>query len=446
MRLDQILSKKGKVEKAHLNEALEYQRQHGGRLETHLYRFGYASETTLIKALAEQYTCESITLGDIKIDSTILDMVPARLAREKLILPFEYDFDSNTLKIACESRHREKLANELGLNIIGKKIKLYVALGVTLKTAIIHFYRSHPVATEPGDIPMEISVPIDSPFFRADSSTITEVVQSHGKACTVLILNEHQADIVNMQGRLEDERFKVKITDSIDSFCKLAEKTFPDIQLLIKLGDVSELAEFIHRLITSGLSVSAVPTFLLTTGEAIEQSTLILKNGIEDVVPLSGDFDKLLIKMNRIRTRFEEESSRRISIVQDMGTHGSLEDMNVIDLIQMMGPSKKTAHISIIGRGRQLTIYLDEGRIAYAECDNKRGAEAVYQGIAWTRGIWSIEPIGKNDLPEPNNDLPNETILLEGCRLLDEQTRDSDNKSKSKDDDPHNNFSEISLF
>ena len=37
--------------------------------------------------------------------------------------------------------------------------------------------------------------------------------------------------------------------------------------------------------------------------------------------------------------------------------------------------------------------------------------------------IITKEPVPADELPEPNNELPNESILMEGCRLLDEGLR-----------------------
>ncbi|MDH4158052.1 MAG: DUF4388 domain-containing protein, partial [candidate division Zixibacteria bacterium] len=119
----------------------------------------------------------------------------------------------------------------------------------------------------------------------------------------------------------------------------------------------------------------------------------------------------------------EAAARQRRSVIEDLGTHGSLEDMNVIDLLQALGPSEKTARISISASGKQLTIFLNRGNIIYAECDGISGADAIYQGIPWKRGIWSIDPVSPNCLPEPNNYRSNDSILLQGCCLLDEQSQ-----------------------
>ncbi|RKX22368.1 MAG: hypothetical protein DRP35_02060, partial [Candidatus Zixiibacteriota bacterium] len=55
--------------------------------------------------------------------------------------------------------------------------------------------------------------------------------------------------------------------------------------------------------------------------------------------------------------------------------------------------------------------------------DEIYGPEAVFKAIGWKKGVWSIEPIEAKDIPAKNIELPNETILLEGCRLFDEQNK-----------------------
>jgi len=83
----------------------------------------------------------------------------------------------------------------------------------------------------------------------------------------------------------------------------------------------------------------------------------------------------------------------------------------------------KTARIAVISEGKELLLYLDRGRIIYAEAGSLEGAQAVYEALAWLTGTWVVQPVAEHDLPEPNNDEPNESILMEGCRLLDERQR-----------------------
>ena len=103
--------------------------------------------------------------------------------------------------------------------------------------------------------------------------------------------------------------------------------------------------------------------------------------------------------------------------------------MNLIDLLQALGPSRKTVRITLVQSAapdEPLTLHLNQGAISHATYRHETGAEAVYACIGWTDGSWRVEPVSDSNLPEPNNQLSNESILMEGCRRLDEQVRAGD--------------------
>jgi len=102
-----------------------------------------------------------------------------------------------------------------------------------------------------------------------------------------------------------------------------------------------------------------------------------------------------------------------------LGTHGSLEDMNLIDLLEVWRSNKRPVMISVTAHGSQLTVYVDRGRILYAECDDRTGADAILKGIAWRRGAWSIDTVETADLPAPNVDQDIDAVLLDACVRLD---------------------------
>jgi hypothetical protein len=181
----------------------------------------------------------------------------------------------------------------------------------------------------------------------------------------------------------------------------------------------------LRELISSGFLVSGCPVYLVLSFYNSGDVSKLLKAGFEDVMSSDNVLDLLMIKLGRLRERLNIERAQRLEIMQNLGTHGSLTDMNVIDLLQAMGPTGKTARISVSAHGQQLTVYLERGRIVYAECDDIRGPEAVYCALGWRQGVWSVDPVAAEELPEPNNDLANEAVLLDGCRRLDEMGHQS---------------------
>ncbi len=239
----------------------------------------------------------------------------------------------------------------------------------------------------------------------------------------VLVYDESGSDIYMLENCLHNFGFSVTFTDSKETFIRKLEDRQPDIALIVNNNEEKNIIDFFSSLVVSGISFDSLPMLLLTDSKNISELNGLLKIGVEDIFNVDNDIDQLMIKINRIRSRKRSEVSQRLNVIQELGTHGSLENMNLIDLLQMMGCSKKTVSLSVTGAGKQLLIYLDQGQITYAECEDKVGADAVYDAIEWEKGVWSIDPIDSEKLPIPNNELPNDLILIEGCRLLDEKKR-----------------------
>ncbi len=407
MRLDKILINEGLANGNQIDEALAYQKQYGGRLETHLFRFGYVDEERLLRALSIQFHCPSIKLSGIEIPDVIIKSIPAELARSWLVLPFAYEPNGNILRVACENPNDESMKAELA-TASGKTIELYIALGAILKCSIIKYYRNELVYISDEELYEPVFHISPRAYFKSDKQQ-------------VLIYNEDHADIGELTANLRDQNYEIILTESIDQLTNELMRNLPDILLLIKSGDAEVVSAFIDNLTARMVIDGSLPVFLIPDPNVVGELSTLLKTGIEDIIPIENEYEPLVIKMNRIRDRRQAVSNQRLQVLSDLGTHGSLEDMNIIDLLQTMGPSKKTARVSISACGKQLTIYLDKGNIIYAECDDKVGPEAVFEGLPWDRGVWSIDPISRDNLPEPNNFQPNESILLEGCRRLDEQ-------------------------
>jgi hypothetical protein len=166
--------------------------------------------------------------------------------------------------------------------------------------------------------------------------------------------------------------------------------------------------------------------FLLTSETAAHELTDLLGRGLEDILDGDAGLDLLITKMHKVRTQMQQQKAMSEQSAERSGARGRLSDMNLIDLLQALGPGLKTARLDIKPAADEsvcLTMYLNEGRIVYAEAGPQQGAEAVYRGLTWSDGTWAITPVSPTDLPPSNNSLTNESILMEGCRRLDEMTR-----------------------
>ncbi len=150
--------------------------------------------------------------------------------------------------------------------------------------------------------------------------------------------------------------------------------------------------------------------------------------GIEDIISLDSNLEFLIAKLRKIQVELDEEYKEKNDTTTSQNTHGLLSDIDLIDIIQMMGGSNRTAKLSVIetqNSDAELLVFFEKGKIIFASYENKVGADAVYQAIGWKDGCWNIQAVNQSELPKQNNDLPNESILMEGCRLLDEAKQES---------------------
>lgn len=726
-RLDEILIAEGLVTEVQIREALMRQKAHGGKVGSQLLYHRYIDEGGLVKALTIQFGCEGVVLSNLHIPDSVLEMIPKKIALARRILPFDFDTETNTLKVACEDPGDSDLANELKFLAKGRKTKLYVAAELALEIAVSRYYLGENVtlnsslaieipdeATETGKVSIngleadedpapsdreavllvtdeeycgpllqsiferdefevvitdsaddaiemigtrrfhtvfiKDTVPgdyldlidrvrkisprtrvryyesaarlllIDDVFategeilvknldlfttmmstaahqpenhsgrvghyadrlcrklglpdkerlqivsaaylhdlarfhyspeetrdYRTTIKLTTKLLQSlnyppvvvemlrkmyvdlHGKytkrlpiealggniltivdifcenlssserllldkfdaikkkfrdltgrlfmpevveafiamlqeellsqqtsvqTAQIMLLAHEPASVTPVYLRLKNEGFRTMTPGDFESFVDLYKRSRPDIIVLAIPGTVDEVTRYFDRLRERDVEFAATPTYVLVDNATVSSLTGLLEKGVEDILPNDGSLDLLVIKMQKIQSAIQARHRQRELEDRKSGATGRLADMNLIDLLQALGPSRKTARITVIaGSGKsnsaasgqsndrtqtnqgsssksrapeeRLLLYLDRGAIIFAEYKGKTGAEAVYETLGWTDGYWTVEPISRQGLPVPNNDLTNESILMEGCRLLDERVHE----------------------
>ncbi|WP_342374495.1 general secretion pathway protein GspE [Myxococcus stipitatus] len=102
MRLGEQLLKDGLVTATALEEALEAQVVHGGRLGTNLVELGLVSEADLARTLGTLLNC-AFASGEMVPDAKALELVPANQADDKELLPMRVD--ATRLSVAVVNPH-----------------------------------------------------------------------------------------------------------------------------------------------------------------------------------------------------------------------------------------------------------------------------------------------------------------------------------------------------
>ncbi len=101
-----------------------------------------------------------------------------------------------------------------------------------------------------------------------------------------------------------------------------------------------------------------------------------------------------------------------------MAFQGSLAELHLPDIIQLVSVSGKTGVFHLADRTHHGEIWLFEGRIVHAEVDDLAGEEAVYTLAIWRNGEFRFEP----GVAPPRQTIQksNTGLLMEAARRLDE--------------------------
>ncbi len=87
VRLGELLLKEKRITPAQLQEALNYQKTHGGKLGYNLVKLGYVKDEEITALLSKQYGVPSINLSQFEIDPSVIKLIPAETAQKYQIIP-----------------------------------------------------------------------------------------------------------------------------------------------------------------------------------------------------------------------------------------------------------------------------------------------------------------------------------------------------------------------
>ncbi len=101
-----------------------------------------------------------------------------------------------------------------------------------------------------------------------------------------------------------------------------------------------------------------------------------------------------------------------------MSFQGSLSDLPLSDIVQLVAVSGKTGMFSLTRASEQGAVYLQNGQITHARAGEVEGEDAIYALALWTTGTFQFSPgveIGKQTITRSNTNL-----LMEAARRSDE--------------------------
>src|SRR5512132_3549412 len=139
VRIGELLLKEKRITPAQLQEALTYQKQHGGKLGFNLVKLGYVKDEEITALLSKQYGVPSINLAQFDIDPTVIKLVPADTVQKYQIIPLSRA--GATLTIAMTDPTNVFAMDDIKF-MTGYNVEPVVASEIAVVEAIQRYYPS----------------------------------------------------------------------------------------------------------------------------------------------------------------------------------------------------------------------------------------------------------------------------------------------------------------
>ena len=137
-RLGEVLLERGIIDRKKLEEALAYQKEHGGLIGHVLIRLGFTTEEEVALALTAQYGFPYLPLDNYELDAGLTSAIPEEVARQYCLIPI--DRIGNALTLAMADPSNVKAIEEVEL-LTKCVVQTFVSTPSDILKAIDKYYK-----------------------------------------------------------------------------------------------------------------------------------------------------------------------------------------------------------------------------------------------------------------------------------------------------------------
>lgn len=140
-KLGEILIQEGLVTPHHVDRALLWQRDDGGRIGSLLIRLGYLEEREFLRLMSAQLRTRPVLIREQSLDPALLALLPAEAARQANAVPIAIHADH--LIVATCDPHNARAIRELEA-VTGHPVEAWLAADPAIATILDRFYPRNP--------------------------------------------------------------------------------------------------------------------------------------------------------------------------------------------------------------------------------------------------------------------------------------------------------------
>ena len=137
-QLGELLIERGIIDQGHLDKALALQKEKGGLIGEILVELGFIREEDIAQALTAQCGFPYLPLSNYEINSEVLEIIPARVARQYVLIPI--DKIGNNLSVAISNPLNVQAIEDIEL-LTGSNVHIFVATSSDIKKTIEKYYK-----------------------------------------------------------------------------------------------------------------------------------------------------------------------------------------------------------------------------------------------------------------------------------------------------------------
>jgi CheY-like chemotaxis protein len=240
-------------------------------------------------------------------------------------------------------------------------------------------------------------------------------------AAKVLIVDPAEVVSAVLTLPLMSRGYQVLAVGNVAEAEQVLAQELPDL-ILCELKLLIEDGLSLCRKVRAKPELRTAPFIMLTSSKSQRVARECVKAGADDVIVRPVDFELLFLKLQKILAARKPEPAPApaVGAPVEAGVTGSLKEMGLPDVIQILCAGGKNTRLTLKQDGREGVIYIQAGEIVESRLAEHQAETAFYKLMGWKTGTFQAQACA--DFPPRAINAPMMSLLMEGARLNDEGT------------------------